>query len=245
MKKKHKKKNNKRKTKDTGIVSQTLSLSTSMPLPPMVDETLSEKLFSVGQSTSRTIVVANAMLEEDLGKVKEELSNREQGIYSPKQTNRNNSVKEGIMQDYLCKKIDDLAFSGPGNSLNKLDYHAWCIDEQGLVCDYEAKVLMSNVDKGTVDIVRRPFTAHSITEWLGMCDESYDEYLRGIVAVFGGGVENAKAFLLSIIETPLFPKKNCYVRAKLLYESDPKKYSLVIGSLGFRQTDGTIYWEYG
>ena len=46
------------------------------------------------------------------------------------------SVTAGMLQDYLCKKIDDIAFSGPGNSLNKDDYHAWCIDDQGLVCDY-------------------------------------------------------------------------------------------------------------
>ena len=28
----------------------------------------------------------------------------------------NFSVTAGMLQDYLCKKIDDMAFSGPGNS---------------------------------------------------------------------------------------------------------------------------------
>ena len=50
-----------------------------------------------------------------------------------------NSSAEGVtaaaLQD-LCCKIDDLAFSGPGNSLNIDDYHAWCVDRQGLVHDY-------------------------------------------------------------------------------------------------------------
>ena len=155
------------------------------------------------------------------------------------------SVTAGMLQDYLCKKIDDMAFSGPGNSLNKDDYHAWCIDDQGTICDYTDEQLMKDVEFGTRDIVRRPFTAHDIAKWLLTCDETYDAFLQRHCAEFGGDVENAKAILLAIINTPLFPRKNCYIRAKLLHESDPKKYSLVIGSLGFRQADGHIHWEYG
>ena len=34
-----------------------------------------------------------------------------------------------MLQELRCK-IDDLAFSGPGNSLDMDDYHAWCIDKQ-------------------------------------------------------------------------------------------------------------------
>jgi hypothetical protein len=151
----------------------------------------------------------------------------------------------GMLQDYLCKKIDDMAFSGPGNCVDKDDYHAWCIDDQGLVCDYMDKLLMKDLEFGTCDIVRRPFTAHDIAKWLLTCDETYDAFLQGLCAEFGGEVENAKAMLLAIINTPLFPPKHCYIRAKLLHESDPKKYSLVIGSLGFRQADGRIHWEYG
>jgi hypothetical protein len=93
-------------------------------------------------------------------------------------------------------------------------------------------------------IFRRPFTAHAIAEWLLTCDETYDASLQGLCAQFDGDVGNAKAALLSIINTPFFPSKNCYLRAKLLHESDPKKYSLVIGSLGFRQENGRIHWEY-
>ena len=72
------------------------------------------------------------------------------------------SVTAGVLQDYLCKKIDDMAFSGPGNSLNKDDYHAWCIDDQGTICDYTDDELMKDVEFGIRDIVRRPFTAHDI-----------------------------------------------------------------------------------
>ena len=36
---------------------------------------------------------------------------------------------ESMLQELHCK-IDDLAFSGPGNSLDMDDYHAWCIEKQ-------------------------------------------------------------------------------------------------------------------
>lgn len=148
-----------------------------------------------------------------------------------------------MLQELRCK-IDDLAFSGPGNSLGMDDYHAWCIDKQGVVHDYDPKILMKNVKYGTTDIVREPFPG-DISARLVHCNKTYDAYLQGMTAEFGGDIEDAKKALLSIIHTPLFPPKNCYIRAKLLYESDPQEYSLVFGSLGFIQADGKIYWEYG
>jgi len=145
----------------------------------------------------------------------------------------------------ICKGIDNLAMSGPGNFLNNDDYHAWCIDDKGAICDYSSEQLMSQSNHGTSDIIRRPFTAHEIPKMLAHCDQIYDAYLEGMVADYGGDVEEAEKALLSIIDTPLFPSGNCYIRAKLLHKSNPRKYSLVIGSLGFRQADGTIYWEWG
>jgi len=58
---------------------------------------------------------------------------------------------------------------------------------------------MANVEYGTRDIVRRPFTPHAIAEWLLTCDETYDASLQGLCAQFDGDVGNAKAALLSII----------------------------------------------
>ncbi len=146
----------------------------------------------------------------------------------------------------VCKGIDDFAFSGPGNSLSNDDYHAWCIDDEGLVCDYSSAQLVKQSNHRTGDIIRRPFTAHAISQMLTHCNKIYDAFLQGIAAQFGGGdIEADKKALLSIIDTPLFPSRNCYICAKLLHDSNPKKYSLAIGSLGFRQLDGRIYWECG
>jgi len=68
---------------------------------------------------------------------------------------------------------------------------------------------------------------------LAHCDKIYDTFMEGMVAEFGGDVEAAEEALSSIIDTHFFPSKHCYIRAKLLHKSNPKKYSLVIGSLGF------------
>ncbi len=139
------------------------------------------------------------------------------------------------MEDNLCQAIDDLAFSSPGNLLNKSNYHSWCVDNEGFVCIYSAQQLVKNVSYGTGDIIRHPFSAHLIPQWLVRCDKIYDAFLQDIAAKFGAGdVESTKAALLSIINILLFPSKNCYICAKVLHESNPKKYSLVIGSLGFR-----------
>ena len=148
------------------------------------------------------------------------------------------------ISDYISKKIDNLAFSGPGNSLNKDDYHAWCVDDVGSTCDYEPEELMKNVEYGTLDIVRRPFTAHEVQKWIQTCDATYDAYMQASANRYGT-LKKAQEMMLAAIKESRFPLKNCYIRAKVLYESDPKKYSLVIGSLGFKQEDGRIHWEYG
>ncbi len=43
---------------------------------------------------------------------------------------------------------------------------------------------------------------------------------------------------LFMIENNTLPKDNCYPRAKLLRDSDPSCFALVLGSLGYRQRMG-------
>ena len=51
--------------------------------------------------------------------------------------------------------------------------------------------------------------------------------------------------LLEMIENNTFPVKQCYARAKLLRDSDPSRFALVLGSLGYRQIDGRVFWDCG
>jgi hypothetical protein len=50
---------------------------------------------------------------------------------------------------------------------------------------------------------------------------------------------------LQMIENSTFPVNQCYARAKLLRDSDPTRFALVLGSLGYRQLDGRVFWECG
>jgi hypothetical protein len=175
----NKKQRKKNNNKKTNDVSQTTMLSTTVLLSSTSEAQLGVELESLRQSTlSKTKATSVAVAA---------------------------AMK---MEDNLCQAIDDLAFSGPGNFLNKNNYHAWCIDNEGLVCDYSTQQLVKNVSYRTGDIIHRPFSAHLIPQWLVRCDEIYDAFLQDIAAKFGAGdVESTKAVLLSIINTPLFPSK--------------------------------------
>ena len=51
--------------------------------------------------------------------------------------------------------------------------------------------------------------------------------------------------LLALIRAGEFPQWMCYRRAEILRDSNPDEYSLVIGSLGYRQADGSVVWLCG
>ena len=191
--------------------------------------------------------VNDALVNEPVEKIAEEITVallRELCANMDITVGQHDTSRANAISDYISKTIDNLAFSGPGNSLNKDDFHAWCIDDVGATCDYEPEELMRSVEYGTLDIVRRPFTAHEVQKWIVTCDATYDAYMHASAKRYGA-MKKAQEVMLAAIKESRFPLKNCYIRAKLLYESDPKKYSLVIGSLGFKQKDGRIHWEYG
>lgn len=128
--------------------------------------------------------------------------------------------------------------SVPGNPSNYEDYHSWCVDEKCIVCDYPIHQLNDGVENGTNNVIYRPWNAHMIVEWLPKLDKIYDKFMKD-------NTHNTMEQLMKSIDNNEFPTGNCYIRAKLLHLSNPKKYALIIGSLGFVQEDGTIFWEYG
>ena len=56
---------------------------------------------------------------------------------------------------------------------------------------------------------------------------------------------NDASTVLSVINAGTFPRDRAHVRAKVLYDSDPTKYKIIIGSLGFVQDNGRVYWNLG
>ncbi len=56
----------------------------------------------------------------------------------------------------------DKAAKYPGNSIDLHDYHAWCVDKNGDVCNYSNEILMKSVEHPSLEVIHWPFTAHII-----------------------------------------------------------------------------------
>ena len=119
-----------------------------------------------------------------------------------------------------------------------MDLHAWCVDEEGNVCDYPDDQNQHGAHS-TANIVRRPWDACVVAEALPHIAKHYQEK-------FVDRFPNTSSEeWIPVIHSNTFPTRNCFARAKILRDSQPEKYALVIGSLGYKQCDGTIFWEFG
>jgi len=152
-----------------------------------------------------------------------------------------NTNDSGTMS-YLTSMLDTASGGEiPRYSFDKnmiSDVHVWCVDEVGNVCDYPDDQNQHG-DNRTKDIVHRPWDAEMVAEAL----PHIDEFNKKIFFNKHPDVSNEEWLLK--IQSNTFPIRSCYARAKILRDSNPKKYALVIGSLGYKQNDGSIFWEFG
>ncbi len=72
-----------------------------------------------------------------------------------------NAMKAAKMKEERINVCDEAA-KYPGNSIDLHDYHAWCVDVNGDICDYSNETLMKPVEHQSLEVIRRPFTAHII-----------------------------------------------------------------------------------
>ena len=119
-----------------------------------------------------------------------------------------------------------------------MDFHAWCVDENGLIHDYPDHQLIQG-QYGTRDVVRRPWDVNIVIAAM-----PHIEHMTK-VEFFDKNKHVSTEQFLFMIKNNTFPKDNCYPRAKLLRDSDPTRYALVLGSLGYRQANGRVFWECG
>lgn len=118
------------------------------------------------------------------------------------------------------------------------DFHAWCVDDLGNICDYPDDQNQHG-RHSTMDIVRRPWDAYVVAEALPHIEEHCERVF------FGKHPKKSNEEWIQEIQSNTFPPLSCFVRAKILHDSKPEKYALVVGSLGYKQRDGTIFWEFG
>ena len=124
------------------------------------------------------------------------------------------------------------------NPTMSTDFHAWCVDKRGVVHDYPADQLIKG-KHWTGDVVRRPWDVNVVVEVLPYIEKLTQENF------FDKNKHVSSVQLLQMIENNTFPENQCYARAKLLCDSDPSRFALVLGSLGYRQLDGHVFWECG
>lgn len=105
---------------------------------------------------------------------------------------------------------------------------------------------MQTGDHQTEHIVRQSWDASIVTEIKPILDQRHKEWSNmHFVINKERPREEMIESLMKAIALNTFPEGNCYHRSSLIHGSNPDKYTLIIGSLGYKQADGRIYWEFG
>lgn len=118
------------------------------------------------------------------------------------------------------------------------DFHAWCVDEKGMVHDYPDDQLIKG-NHAMKHVVRRPWDVTVVVEALPHIEKLTQEQF------FDKNRHLSSTQLLKMLENNTFPINHCYARAKILRDSSPNRFALVLGSLGYRQSGGNVFWECG
>lgn len=141
------------------------------------------------------------------------------------------------------KSISDLRKVNDGNSLIRTltDYHAWCVDENNEVYDYPVEQIAGDSLYWTPNVIRRPFDAELVCA-LYESVVNIRAYTENHILEIEHLTQEQK---MDMISNDAFPKNCCIDRALTIRDSDPDRFSMVIGSLGFVQPDGSIFWAYG
>ena len=120
-----------------------------------------------------------------------------------------------------------------------IDFHVWCVDENNNVYDYPIEQIESVY--WTNKVIRRPFDIeHAMKKYEFMLD-----FRKHLVSYFDIVTSLTQEEKIKMIENGTFPLKQCLDRALTLRESNPRKFAVVVGSLGFVQSDGSVFWQYG
>lgn len=120
-----------------------------------------------------------------------------------------------------------------------MDLHIWCVDHQNHILDYPTEQIESFY--WTNDVVYRPFDAKLVA----MIYNDVIHYAKKCETYINLISKMSQEEKMKAIKDNTFPERNCLWRALALQNSEPSKYAVVFGSMGFRQENGEIFWEYG
>ncbi len=63
-----------------------------------------------------------------------------------------NAMKAAKTKEERINVCDEAA-KYPGNSFDLHDYHAWCVDKNGDVCDYSNETLMKSLEHPSLEVI--------------------------------------------------------------------------------------------
>ena len=147
------------------------------------------------------------------------------GIVIKADASGNTYEGEGWNEPISPDQIVNLFRTGGG-----IQIHAWCIDKEGNVYDYDDDHLGKDVFFHSDQVVRVQATEGTTTFLMPFLKEAFDQWL----AKSGKSVTQH----MKKIKRGTFKDRQCWHRAMLLKMSDPTKYTTVLGSYGFHQPDG-------
>lgn len=147
-------------------------------------------------------------------------------------------------------QIDQMGWTGPRREANNgvdtlettKDYHVWLVDleNDGAVVDYPDDQLARGSEFWTNRIVRRAWSNELADAIRPRLEREAQIWIRRHLDNYG-----SRESMMHAILQNRFPTDYCLPRAFFVHASNPSKYRIVIGALGFVQTDGRTFWELG
>ena len=149
------------------------------------------------------------------------------------------STPSAIFKPTIADEFPPPAYLPDPTMIEEGNFHAWCVDTSGDVVDFPDEMLKHGKYQ-TDEIVRRAWDARLVAFHLPELERHSLEFWKDPFHRSLSNEEVEKMAWKNIL--PLYFK---YERAKAIRDSNPEKYALVVGSLGYRQSDGSVFWEFG
>lgn len=110
-----------------------------------------------------------------------------------------------------------------------IDVHAWCVDSEGTIHDYDNQT-HKNCFFRTNDEIRVAADEETTSALMPILEMIFEKWLEKSSKTVHQHIKD--------IKYGKFNSQQCWHRAMLLKAYDPDKYTVVLGSLGFKQNDG-------
>jgi hypothetical protein len=153
-------------------------------------------------------------------------------------TSYTKKYKNCITPKYSTKQLTKVEDIMKGN---QFDCHSWVEYDDGTIDDYDDISLSKISMLGNLDIVRTPFPLELTIELLPYVKKNINRLLEIFEKM---DREEQEQFLDKVMNQPggcIY--RSYFIKAALIKQG--KKCKIVYGSLGFKQSNGTIFYEYG